>query len=804
MFNIFKRRDLRSVFMSVLVFLLAACSSPEERVEKYTASGEKLFSKGEHIQANIQFRNALQINPDHAPALRGMLRVAEAKENPAPRHARKIAGILQKIVSIDESDVGARVKLAKFMLLQEAIDKAVDLSDEALSIDPKNPDALAMAAGVKLKLEDYAGAIKYATSAVAMKQDIIDAYVVLAAERVIAEDIPGAIQHLDAGMAAGSDALSLQLIKIQMLERMQDVDGVIAIYERLIALQPDERALSRAYGFFLARHERFEEARSVFKDLTTKDALNDLAALDYARFLNTLDGAGAAEAFLQKIIVNDPSRLALRQFLAELKISNGERDRAYAILHDMTEYAPDTALGVQAKARLAQLAFEDGNRETAERYIAEALEIDSRQMETLVLKASIAMKDRRLDDAIAGLRTVLSDAPESATALMMLGRAHELAGSTDLADDRYLRAAQVSNAAPLPSLTYVQFLLRRARWEQAEEILGAVLSRAPNNRDAWRALAQVRLQRQDWIGAQQAADQLRAMNEDSQITNQIEGTALQGLQRHNESLDAFKRAHEAAPARARPLAALIRAYVRAGRQEDARRFLENFVETNEGTTLASVLLAQLWDMNGESGKAEQVLIAAREASPQSALPHHSLYRFYVAKKRFDEAGVAISAGLQAHPQDRAMRLLEANYLELIEDYDGAIARYEAMLIESPNSELATNNLASLLSEHREDEESLQRARRMAERFRDSPVPHFRDTLGWAYFRLGDTDQAVDILEGVVEQSPEFALFRYHLGMGYLEGGDNIAAKSELEKALNISDALPSSIADSVQKTLEGL
>ena len=232
--------------------------------------------------------------------------------------------------------------------------------------------------------------------------------------------------------------------------------------------------------------------------------------------------------------------------------------------------------------------------------------------------------------------------------------------------------------------------------------------------------------------------------------------------------------------------------------------MENFVETNEETTLASVLLAQLWDMGGEGEKAEQVLVAARGANPGSTLPHHSLYRFYVAKGRYDEAGAAISAGLQAHPEDGAMRLLEANYLELIEDYDGAIARYEAMLAQSPNSDLAMNNLASLLSEHRDDEESLLRARRMAERFRDSPVPHFRDTLGWAYFRLGDAEQAVDILEGVVEQSPEFAIFRYHLGMGYLEGGDNIAAKSELEKALIVSGSLPSSIAAKAEKTLKGL
>ena len=55
MFDFFKQRATRCLYACVAVFLLAACASPEERVEKYTASGEKRFAKGELVQANLEF-----------------------------------------------------------------------------------------------------------------------------------------------------------------------------------------------------------------------------------------------------------------------------------------------------------------------------------------------------------------------------------------------------------------------------------------------------------------------------------------------------------------------------------------------------------------------------------------------------------------------------------------------------------------------------------------------------------------------------------------------------------------------------
>ena len=58
-----------------------------------------------------------------------------------------------------------------------------------------------------------------------------------------------------------------------------------------------------------------------------------------------------------------------------------------------------------------------------------------------------------------------------------------------------------------------------------------------------------------------------------------------------------------------------------------------------------------------------------------------------------------------------------------------------------------------------------------------------DTLGWIYYKSGETDKAISLLEKVVKQAPGVPVFRYHLGMVYYKKGDLQSAKTHLAKAV---------------------
>src|SRR5271156_1463455 len=60
---------LRFVVLALVAMFLVGCSrDPNVRKQKYLESGERYFAKDQYAAASIQFRNALQVNPQFAAA----------------------------------------------------------------------------------------------------------------------------------------------------------------------------------------------------------------------------------------------------------------------------------------------------------------------------------------------------------------------------------------------------------------------------------------------------------------------------------------------------------------------------------------------------------------------------------------------------------------------------------------------------------------------------------------------------------------------------------------------------------------
>jgi tetratricopeptide (TPR) repeat protein len=74
----------------------------------------------------------------------------------------------------------------------------------------------------------------------------------------------------------------------------------------------------------------------------------------------------------------------------------------------------------------------------------------------------------------------------------------------------------------------------------------------------------------------------------------------------------------------------------------------------------------------------------------------------------------------------------------------------------PNSPVVANNLASLISTYRDDDDSLDQAYTIARRLRGTDVAPFADTYGWIAYRRGEYDVALEHLEraaaGIARQS----------------------------------------------------
>lgn len=778
--------------IAVLAFLiLAACDSPEERMQSHYRRGLELLEKKEPIKAGLEFRNALKINDEFVPGLYELAKVEEYKNN-----WRNVIGILNKIVDLDPNQLNIRIKLGKLLLLAGQTNHALKhataaqalIGDAGDTIDATTrADVLALRSAILYKLDDKEGAVRLAEQARLAVPSNVDALTVLAAERLAAGDAAAALAYLDRGLEQNERNVGLQVFKIKVLEALNDKKQAEAVFRRLIELYPKTKAFRLALVRYLVSLDRKKDAEKELRAMAAGNPKDAAAGLAVVQFLNTVKGADAARQELAARIAKGGDVFPYQIVLARLDSSQGKREAAERLLRGIIVHEPTSANGITAQLELAKLLLRAKKREEARNLISDVLSKDEKNVEGLVISATLQKDDGEYENAIVDLRTSLNEKPRSPRILALLSEVHELNGSIELADEQLAVATRVSNFQPRIGLTYFRFLLRHGRLERAEEVLEEVLVRQPRQREALSALANLRLRRQNWLGAQEVAETIRKLGDEEGASDQILAAALTGQKKYEESIQVLQAAHAASPTAVQPMVQLVRTYVRAGKLDEATSFVNNILDASPDNAQAHVLLGSLHLASDRRDEAIASFERAIEKGPGDIAGYGALAALHMRENRLKDAEQVLRQGLKKQPQNLLLRLTLAGLLERTEQFDVAIKEYERMLELRPGSPVLTNNLASLLAEHRSDAASLERAYALAKRFKTSPVPHFKDTLGWTHFRRGEYDPAVILLKEARDGAPELALIRYHLGRAYLALGQTDLAREEFTKALELSD-----------------
>lgn len=783
----------------VLSFLgVVGCSSPEKAADDYYQKGNALLEKGELEKAKLEFRNALQINKKMVTALYGLAKVAEKQGE-----WQSLFDLLNKVLEMDPKNLEAQIKLGRLLLAAGQLDKALDASNKALALNKEDVSVLAFRAAVLLKLDDAKGAVENANLALAKDPQSVDALVVLATDRLNNGDAVKAIEYLDQGLKSNEKNIGLQLFKIQALTKLSKLDMAEDVFRRLISYYPESKELRTALAQFYLTNNRKEDAEKEIRAIVVQRPDDLEAKIELVRFLNVMKSPQIARQTLEEYAKKEPGNYPLQFALASFYQNQNDAKAAEAILRDVIEKEGDAKDGLAAKGMLAASLMAHGDKKAASQMIGEIVAKDQRNEQALTLKASMAIEDRKFDDAIADLRTILRDVPNSTRALLLLGRAHELAGSPELADENYLHAFQASKMAAAYGLPYAQFLLRRNQSQRAEKVLEDVLAKAPENMQVLRMLAQAKIARADWSGAQSIADHIRKLGDKDSVAEQIAGAVYAGQKNYSESISAFKRVYDAAPTKVEPVVSLVRAYLMAGKTKEASGFLDSVIQANPDNLGARMMQGQLYSMSGESQKAVDSFKSIIQLKPDSPAGYQQLAILHLRNKKSVEAELVIEQGLKAVPGDMGLRMAKAGLFELTGKNDDAIKVYEDILKDSPDSDVVINNLASLLSE-RKDKASIDRAFEISQRFKRSDIPQFKDTYGWASYKVGKFEDARSSLQSAAEQLPDTPIFHYHLGMTYLAKADKANAKKSLEKSLQLAGSQPFDKSEEIRNTLKGL
>ncbi len=781
-----------------LVGLTAGCSTPAEKAEKYYLKGMALIEKDPE-KAKLEFQNALQIKKNMTKALYGLGMIAENKGD-----LKTTFAIMNEVVEQDPKNIDALVKTGQILLAAGKLDVAMERSNQALAIDKKNVSALNLRSALQLKLNDASGALVYANQAIAIDSDNQDAYVLLASERIIAKDNQAALKYLDKALTKNDKNLAVQFIRIKVLENLSQTDGINNTFLKLLKTFPDKAIVKKSYAQFLLKSGKKEEAEQQMRAIAQLQPDDLQAKLDVIRFVIAIKGIEAGRTELESYIKKEPENYDLAFALVNLYQQQKNTVAEDKLLQQITEKAGNSLNGYKAQSVIAYKLIREGKKEEASKILESILASDKSFGQALTLRASMALASKDYDAAIIDLRTVLRDSPESSGAGLMLANAHESTGSPELAEEHYARSFETSRYAAAYGIPYTQFLLRRKADDRAGKVFEQMLETAPADANVIRSFAQFKINKGDYIGAQALSDQAKKLNEKNPLADQIMGAISSSKNDFDGTISALKRAHVTAPADSQPIAALVNTFVRANKDKEALTFIKTVVDDNPSNVEAKIIQGQLLAKTGNIPEAEKVFTQIIDTQPNSSVGYLQLA---VAQQRAGlntKAEATISQGLSLVPNDFGLQLTQASFHEANGRFEEAIKMYEALIKQKPDSEVVANNLASLLTDHRNSKSDFERAYNLASILKNSEIPQFLDTFGWASYHVDKLDDAEKALLKTIEKLPEPAVFHYHLAKVYIKKNESAKAKQSLQNAINLAKNQPFSQKDEAVKLLASL
>lgn len=349
-------------------------------------------------------------------------------------------------------------------------------------------------------------------------------------------------------------------------------------------------------------------------------------------------------------------------------------------------------------------------------------------------------------------------------------------------------AAEASNRAPEESLRYALFLIDEERYLPAEAVLIEALRISPNRLELLRTLGDVYVRLGDWPRADQVERALRGLGTEPGrlVADQMRVAILRGQQRDDDAIAFLSELSEQQGGMRAADIAIITTHLERGNIEAAQAYLDRLMSEDAEDPSLRFLQAALNAASGDLETAEQQyrsLISDGEGDERVWM---ELVRVLNQAGKEDEAAEILSAGLQAIPEGRDLLWMRATFLERQFDFEGAIAIYEELYQRNSATSVIANNLASLLSTVREDEESLERAARIARRLRDSDFPPYQDTYGWIAYRRGNFEEALQYLRPAAEALPNDPVVQVHLGLVYAAVDRTESAIEQLELALQLA------------------
>src|SRR3990172_4499679 len=248
-----------------VLLLFAGCTDEATRLAEHLERGNAYLQEQKYAEAVIEFKNVLQLDPNHAAAHYGL-----AKSYLGQKDLQRAYWELQESARLDPTNVDARLQYAEFLLLgkQEDLEEAVQLAGEVLEQAPERVEPFLLRGRALQSLGKPEEARADFKTAVEVMPESGVALLMLAnferrqGEREVAEPLFRKLTEVEPGFAAWS-----ALGGFLAADRGRD-EETEATYRKALELAKEEQrnvAVQTLASFYYSR-ERFEDSERTLRE----------------------------------------------------------------------------------------------------------------------------------------------------------------------------------------------------------------------------------------------------------------------------------------------------------------------------------------------------------------------------------------------------------------------------------------------------------------------------------------------------------------------------------------------------------
>lgn len=784
-----------------MTLLLSACDSAEERAEAHFQAGLAHLEKGDVERALIEFKNVFKLNGYHKEARLTFARLERERGNIPTSYSQYLLLVEQYPDNLEGHRALAEMalELGNWEDLRRYAGRASELAPDDVEIKSiVNMLAYTDAVGNE-NIEEADYAIKTARALLKDHPDLMAARQIIIDSLVRTQDWDAVLDETAEALAFAPQQGELYSIRLSALRELQQTAEIEKQLRQMMEVFPDDLGVEQMLVQHYIDQNNLDSAEHLLRANVDLQSHDFVSVQRLTAFLNEYRGAEAAITEMDRIIASEgPHSSRFRAMRAALKFQSGDTETALADMRELLEDAQRTTQTRENEVEFARMLLTSGQLEEGRAVVLKVLGEDPGQADAVKLKASWLIDDDKTGDAIVLLREALHHAPRDAQLMTLMARAHERNGDRELMGEMLALAMEVSQSAPAEALNYARFLIDRDDSKIAEGILIDALRRNPDNPGLLFALGQLYLDSQDWTRLETLLNAMDGLDDDQMLrqSNELKAQML-AAQRRTNDLKAFLSdlANDPEFGLSADIA-LIRLMLAQEDVSGAVERLDELLEQDPSSLVLRYVKARALTSEDRLDDAEELYRTILKDHPEATRAWLALFSLQLDRERPEQARSALNEALAALPENPDILMLQASDYERTGEIDRAIEVYEKLYPLSNRSLIVANNLASLLTTHRSDDESLQQAQQLARRLRGTRIPVFQDTYGWVAYRLGNYEEALIYLEPAARAFPDQPRILYHLGKAY-------AAVNRQEDALRAFQAAQETgVPLSVSPTLE--